>query len=300
MNYDYIVDLDSSEVKKIDPEKLKAMTNRANRKPCLAYPEDPNKANWDIFLTLVLIASCFITPYRIGFGPTPEKLGWTIVSDAIDVFFLVDMIVMFNTAFYNEEYIIVENRGIIAIEYFKGWFAIDLLAIIPFERILSSESDDHGNSLNKFARIPRVARITKIVKLTRLLRVLKIIKERNKLLRYMNESLKIGHGFERLTFFSLVFIILIHCVACIMVVAGDLLYEEDVNDSWISPYIYLKEQAASKLYIIAVYFATSTITTVGYGDISGQNVEERLVNIFVMLIGVIAFSFMTGALSSIL
>ena len=41
----------------------------------------------------------------------------------------------------------------------------------------------------------------------------------------MNESLKIGHGFERLTFFSLVFIILIHCVACIMVVAGDILYE---------------------------------------------------------------------------
>ena len=113
----------------------------------------------------------------------------------------------------------------------------------------------------------------------------------------MNESLKIGHGFERLTFFSLVFIILIHCVACIMVVAGDLLYEQDVNESWISPYQDLMD---CQLYITAVYFATSTITTVGYGDISGQNVEERLVNIFVMLIGVIAFSFMTGALSSIL
>ena len=54
------------------------------------------------------------------------------------------------------------------------------------------------------------------------------------------------------------------------------------------------------LYLRSVYWATITMTTVGYGDISGQNPTERLVNILVMLIGVIAFSFMTGALSSIL
>ena len=82
------------------------MTNRRERKSWMAYPEDLNKANWDIFLTLVLVTSCFITPYRIGFGPTPELLPWVIVSDAIDIFFLIDMIVMFNSAFYNEEYII--------------------------------------------------------------------------------------------------------------------------------------------------------------------------------------------------
>ena len=137
--------------------------------------------------------------------------------------------------------------------------------------------------------------MTKIVKLTRLLRVLKIIKERNKLLRYMQESLRIGNGYERLTFFSLVFIILIHCVACIMVVTGQMM-DEDI-ETWIEPYKNLDDNG---LYVTAVYFATSTITTVGYGDISGQNVMERLVNILVMLFGVMAFSFMTGALSSIL
>lgn len=157
------------------------------------------------------------------------------------------MVIMFNTTFYNEEYLIVENRTTIAVEYFKGWFGIDALAIIPFEYIMndSGSAEDgtidedagrSGASINKLARVTRVARITKIVKLTRLLRVAKIIKERNKLLRYMNDSLKIGHGFDRLMFFGLVFVILIHCFACIMVVFGELFYLEGDNESWLTPY----------------------------------------------------------------
>ena len=42
------------------------------------------------------------------------------------------------------------------------------------------------------------------------------------------------------------------------------------------------------------------MTTVGYGDISGQNNLERFVSIFIMLVGVMAFSFATGSLSSIM
>ena len=42
------------------------------------------------------------------------------------------------------------------------------------------------------------------------------------------------------------------------------------------------------------------MTTVGYGDISGQNNLERTVSIFIMLVGVISFSFATGSLSSIM
>jgi len=42
------------------------------------------------------------------------------------------------------------------------------------------------------------------------------------------------------------------------------------------------------------------MTTVGYGDISGQNNLERSVSIVIMLVGVISFSFATGTLSSIM
>jgi len=50
--------------------------------------------------------------------------------------FFIDILVIFNCAFYDEEFLIVQNRKIIAKEYFKSWFTVDLLAIIPLEEFL--------------------------------------------------------------------------------------------------------------------------------------------------------------------
>ena len=54
------------------------------------------------------------------------------------------------------------------------------------------------------------------------------------------------------------------------------------------------------LYISAFYFTVTTLLTVGYGDISAQSIPEKLLCILMMIIGVISFSFATGALSSII
>ena len=50
----------------------------------------------------------------------------------------------------------------------------------------------------------------------------------------------------------------------------------------------------------AFYFTMTTITTVGFGDISGGTTGERILCAVLMVIGVISFSFATGTLSSIL
>jgi hypothetical protein len=52
--------------------------------------------------------------------------------------------------------------------------------------------------------------------------------------------------------------------------------------------------------MLAFYFMITTITTVGYGDISGSNTIERIYCIIIMLIGVLTFSYATGMLSQIL
>ena len=44
----------------------------------------------------------------------------------------------------------------------------------------------------------------------------------------------------------------------------------------------------------------TTITTVGYGDISANNNLERVFGTLIMLIGVLCFSFASGSLASIL
>jgi potassium voltage-gated channel Eag-related subfamily H protein 8 len=55
-----------------------------------------------------------------------------------------------------------------------------------------------------------------------------------------------------------------------------------------------------ELYITSFYFTVTTIMTVGYGDITATSVLEKIVCILLMLIGVVAFSFATGYISSII
>jgi len=53
-------------------------------------------------------------------------------------------------------------------------------------------------------------------------------------------------------------------------------------------------------YLTSFYFTVTTITTVGYGDYSGSTDIEMIYCIAIMIIGVVAFSFATGSLASIL
>ena len=55
-----------------------------------------------------------------------------------------------------------------------------------------------------------------------------------------------------------------------------------------------------ELYVTSYYFTVTTIMTVGYGDIVAQSLGEKLLAILLMLIGVVAFSFATGSISSII
>jgi len=79
---------------------------------------------------------------------------------------------------------------------------VDFTSIIPFDMIFL-----FGN-YNRLARVSRIGKLYKIIRMTRMVRMLKIVKERNKLVKYMNEILKIGVGFERLIFMMMIFLVL--------------------------------------------------------------------------------------------
>jgi len=116
------------------------MRTRTNKVKLLLYPEDIMKEKWDIFITIVLFVSLVITPMRITFGPTVELPSWKAVGQIIDFFFLLDIFVNFNCSFYDNDFIIVENRKIIGNEYLKSWFLIDLISIVPFEDLFSTNA----------------------------------------------------------------------------------------------------------------------------------------------------------------
>lgn len=56
----------------------------------------------------------------------------------------------------------------------------------------------------------------------------------------------------------------------------------------------------SELYAMSFYWTITTITTIGYGDISGTNTSEWIYCSMMMIIGVMSFTFANGTLSGIL
>jgi hypothetical protein len=82
-----------------------------------------------------LVFACCLAPFRIAFEKE-ENSSWGIVTHFIDFLFLIDIIIIFNTATYDYDLFIIEDRKEIACDYLGSWFIIDLLSIIPFDKIL--------------------------------------------------------------------------------------------------------------------------------------------------------------------
>lgn len=115
---------------------------RPNKKPYIIYPENKKKGIWDVLITLVLLVSCIMTPLDIAFQGDDVPTASFVFNTVIDVLFGIDVIVIFNTAYYNQDVDLIDSRRIISINYIKGWFTIDMLAIIPFDSIMNAT--DYG------------------------------------------------------------------------------------------------------------------------------------------------------------
>lgn len=107
---DSLPTIDSKYSKNVSQQKLNRMRYRKNKVKYLFYPEDSFKSHWDLLISLILIASSTITPLHIAFAGLEEPLGWQIFNYFIDVMFTLDIIIIFNAAYHDDEFKIVEDR----------------------------------------------------------------------------------------------------------------------------------------------------------------------------------------------
>lgn len=61
---------------------------------------------------------------------------------AVDVTFVIDILINFRTTFVNGQDEVVSHPGRIAVHYLSGWFLIDLVAAVPFDLLLVNSGTD--------------------------------------------------------------------------------------------------------------------------------------------------------------
>lgn len=82
------------------------MKFRANTVPHMWYPEDEGIDRWNLVITIVLIFTSLVAPARVAFI-TEDSFTWIIINFLVDFFFFVDILVIFNSAIYDEEFQII-------------------------------------------------------------------------------------------------------------------------------------------------------------------------------------------------
>ena len=159
------------------------------------YPQDTMKIWWDATISLILLVSCFTAPYNLAFDHAQyDVVVYRTLLDAMDILFLLDIFVQFNSALENENYQIIDKRKEISSIYLKGWFLVDAIAILRFDWFINTQDSDNDSTgnMNKIIRFTRIGKLYKLVKIVRLIRLIKVIKLQGQILGKIQELFNLG------------------------------------------------------------------------------------------------------------
>ena len=256
-------------------------------------PIHPNfvlKQAWDVMIMILLVYSCFQVPYSMAFDDNVDTnhMSPTYVADVLlDVIFMVDVVLCFFTAYYDVKGMLVKDLRKISKRYTRTWFAPDLGGSFPFDTVIGLFLDSSGNM--------GAMRILKMVRLLKLIRAVRVF-------HFLGElAHKDGFAWLKSTIRVLRSLFLIifaaHALGCFFYLF--FVPESDVN--WMYTYRpNLRTADDWTRYVTAMYWATISITTMGYGDIVPVTHSERIFCIVVALVGAIVFSYCMGTITSLL
>ena len=136
-------------------------------------PNSTFKLTWDILIGMIIIWSVIVIPWKLGFN-VPSTIGWIVLDFLFDSLFLIDMVLTFNTGYFEDlaQEVYIDDRAMIAKHYLKTWFTVDILSTIPFDYVASLVST--GRLTNDNVSVGLELRLTKLVRGLRLFRLAKI------------------------------------------------------------------------------------------------------------------------------
>ncbi|RTG90291.1 potassium voltage-gated channel Eag-related subfamily H member 7 [Schistosoma bovis] len=212
------------------------------------------------------------------------------VDILVDVMFIIDILINFRTTYVNKNDEVVSHPKRIAAHYIKGWFIIDLVAAIPFDLLFFRTAGDQPTAL------------TGLLKSARLLRLVGIVR---KLDRYSE------YGASILVLLTALFALIAHWLACIWYAIGNAehLYR-DPKIGWLDTLAIHTEQYYTDQpnsgpdlktkYITALYFTFSSLTSIGFGNVSPNTNAEKVFSIIVMLVGSLMYASIFGNVGALI
>lgn len=247
-----------------------------------ANPEGQYRMMWDVALLLVIGYCAIVVPIDLGLGGFDGHV-WDGINLFMIVFFSIDMILNFKTAYYNSYGNLERRYSYIARSYLKTWFFLDLFSTIPFDMILSS----YNFKGTVLMRLPRIIKMVRLARLMRLAKVQHVLQQMFGLQLLTNVYLVFLVRFSSL-FVAL--LLITHWLACSFCALAEIpeenqdLYGDVVKYGWTYAGIKALDMDRLNRYQAAFYFAFCSAIGPKPGDIKFETTYCRY---FYMLFGFI-------------
>jgi len=275
------------------------MTNILENEKWVFHPTNPLRLKWDLVISVIMVYIVINVPIQICFeADLSPNHPWSWADFTLNILFIVDLLINFNTGFFHQERLILSRREI-AKQYLQFWFWLDLITSIPFDRFVTGNGASKISSISKILKIFRVARLLKLLRMLRLLNQMTKWEDRDD-----SSATRV-----RLLKFVLVIFLAGHLAACGWVGVANYYRTGDRHDysdyfgynemSWIVRFQNTFEKSVLELYLRALYWAFTTLSTVGYGDITPVLPLEVAFAICTQLGGSTMFGFIIGNVASI-
>jgi CRP-like cAMP-binding protein len=261
---------------------------------CIINPNGKLKDYWN---SIMLISVCYVftgMPWVLAFLDEHPWNNTMILEVVIDGIFFIDMIITFNSSYYNIDKVLVTDRKLIALKYIKGMFFIDLVSIFPFYMFDPSNSKSFRS--NTFVRLIKITKMIRIFKASKLLKVIKHLSDSDTI-GYWDDLIMSYRGTSRLVSAIVVVLIFAHINSCFWYFFAKI--DGFSPDTWVTRGGF-EDDSIGMLYLRSLYFNFTVMTTVGLGDIVAYTMTEMVFCIFLMLLGIGFYSFLVGTLSSVL
>lgn len=255
------------------------------------------RRSWELLIVILLLYVVAVVPVRVCFDLEPEGAAASF-DFMVDMFFILDVFFNMICSYQNSKGELVVKPSTILVHYARTWMLLDVVASVPLYQFIGVEDGDNAqiNRLGKIARLPRLFRLIKLLRLLKLLRVVKLVRYFNQWEQYnvgtnvaVTRMIKVTCGIFFVT----------HLIGCFWYLVAWIGYDSVHPSSWVASHGIADADAATK-YVASLYWAFSTLTTVGFGDISAKSNQERVFSIICMMVGVSWYAFVISTISSII